>query len=587
MIVGGDLAAPSVVERSVLAAIDRLVPVGDRTARGLVLLGGRPRADVARLLVAAARGRAGGWPAGGVYVDGAWKEEFGLAVIEALAAGLVVVAPSTGGPPTYVDDGDIGVLVDPDADLGRAIGRAFALVDRPGPRRTSARRMIEQRILGDDDGRRTRRPLPGAGDTAVNLLVISPEYASHYGPLAVLAGEAAARRGAGRRRHGAEPARPCRGRRLRVAAAAPRGRLEPGLVTDSPAIRRVHRRDPCRPLATIRHPGARPVSATCCGTLSGVAGDIGGLCAELDPDDVLVDHVSFGSTLAMYATGRPFVTLVPGHPSQLPVGAERYGIPPRWPTVHDTGSVRAGRARAARRPRHRRVHRPLERRACGRRAWAPPARRRVPGPRPARAVQQRRAASTRTRAVTCSRQRHRFVGPLVRAEALPDALRSWAEPSNDRPQVFVALGTFLSHALRTCSCAHRGRAARTCDVRAAIATGATPPRLLGPVPDDWIVAPALPQVAMLRSADLAIHHGGNNSVQESLAAGVRQLVLPMSTDQFANAADLERTGVAVAASPNDTTAVGLAAAISTSLAGGRSSPVVAPTRRWLLAAPCA
>ena len=34
----------------------------------------------------------------------------------------------------------------------------------------------------------------------------------------------------------------------------------------------------------------------------------------------------------MYATGRPFVTLVPGHPSQLPVGAERYGIPPRWPT---------------------------------------------------------------------------------------------------------------------------------------------------------------------------------------------------------------------------------------------------------------
>ena len=62
---------------------------------------------------------------------------------------------------------------------------------------------------------------------------------------------------------------------------------------------------------------------------------------------------------------------------------------------------------------------------------------------------------------------------------------------------------------------------------------------LGPIPDDWIVAPTLPQVAMLRGADLAIHHGGNNSVQESLAAGVRQLVLPMSTDQFANAADLE------------------------------------------------
>ena len=89
VIVGGDLAAPSVVERSVLAAIERLVPVDDERRSGLVLLGGRPHADVARLLVAAARGRAGGWPAGGVYVDGAWKEEFGLAVLEALAAGLV------------------------------------------------------------------------------------------------------------------------------------------------------------------------------------------------------------------------------------------------------------------------------------------------------------------------------------------------------------------------------------------------------------------------------------------------------------------------------------------------------------------
>lgn len=148
VIVGGALDEPSSIERTVLAAIERLVPVGDARRRGLQLLGGRPRADVARLLVSAARGRPTCWPAGGVYVDGAWKEEFGLAVIEALAAGLVVVAPSTGGPPTYVDDGDIGVLVDPDADLGAAIRRAFGLVGRPG-RAGRARRLIEQRYSVD------------------------------------------------------------------------------------------------------------------------------------------------------------------------------------------------------------------------------------------------------------------------------------------------------------------------------------------------------------------------------------------------------------------------------------------------------
>ena len=144
VIVGGDLAAPSVVERSVLTAIERLAPEGDPRRSGLVLLGGRPPRMSPGCWSPRRVGRVGNWPAGGVYVDGAWKEEFGLAVIEALAAGLVVVAPSTGGPPTYIDDGDMGVLVDPDADLGHAIGRAFALVDRPG-RAVRARRLIEQR----------------------------------------------------------------------------------------------------------------------------------------------------------------------------------------------------------------------------------------------------------------------------------------------------------------------------------------------------------------------------------------------------------------------------------------------------------
>ena len=148
VIVGGDLRDPSATERSVLAAIERIVPAADRPRSGLQLLGGRPRADVARLLVSTVSGRVGCWAAGGVYVDGALKEEFGLALLEALASGLVVVAPSTGGPPTYIDDGDTGVLVDPNADLGPAIARAFALVDRSG-RAGRARWLVEQRYSVD------------------------------------------------------------------------------------------------------------------------------------------------------------------------------------------------------------------------------------------------------------------------------------------------------------------------------------------------------------------------------------------------------------------------------------------------------
>ena len=59
---------------------------------------------------------------------------------------------------------------------------------------------------------------------------------------------------------------------------------------------------------------------------------------------------------------------------------------------------------------------------------------------------------------------------------------------------------------------------------------------------------------------------GNNSAQEALAAGVRQLVLPFSTDQFSNGADLERIGAACVLSPNEVTAADLAVAIDVEIA---------------------
>ena len=146
VIVGGALDDPSPIEASVMAAIDDAVPAEMRD--GLVLLGGRPRTDVATLLTAAASGHGSAWSAGGVYVDGALKEEFGLALLEALAAGLVVVAPSIGGPPTFVDDGRTGVLVDPDDDLADGIRHAVELVDLPG-RAEDAATMVERRYSID------------------------------------------------------------------------------------------------------------------------------------------------------------------------------------------------------------------------------------------------------------------------------------------------------------------------------------------------------------------------------------------------------------------------------------------------------
>jgi glycosyltransferase involved in cell wall biosynthesis len=133
VIVGGDLTDPSPEEREQLEAIAELVE-DSPAADGLVLPGHRPNDEVARWLAVARAGLAPAIAPGGVYVCASLKEEFGLALLEALAAGLVVVGPDAGGPPTYVEHGRTGLLVDPSRPecLARAVADALDLAVAPG-----------------------------------------------------------------------------------------------------------------------------------------------------------------------------------------------------------------------------------------------------------------------------------------------------------------------------------------------------------------------------------------------------------------------------------------------------------------------
>ncbi|MGR0320647.1 glycosyltransferase [Agromyces sp. ZXT2-3] len=154
LVVGGDLDAPSADEREQLGRIDAAVPVGDRARRGLMLPGHRPNEVVARWLAAARIGVPGLVAPDGLYVCASLKEEFGIALLEALAAGLFVVAPESGGPATYVDDGETGVLTatwDP-ARLGAALDGALDAAGRPDVddgvdgRAERAREMVRSRF---------------------------------------------------------------------------------------------------------------------------------------------------------------------------------------------------------------------------------------------------------------------------------------------------------------------------------------------------------------------------------------------------------------------------------------------------------
>ena len=149
LVVGGDLAAPSEEEREQLAAIDAIIAPADRASRGLIVPGHRPNGVAAEWLAAARFGLPGFAAAGGAYVCASVKEEFGLAILEAMATGLVVVAPDAGGPATYVVDGDLGFLA-PTADparLGEAITRALARAAEPDADRAErSYRLVAERF---------------------------------------------------------------------------------------------------------------------------------------------------------------------------------------------------------------------------------------------------------------------------------------------------------------------------------------------------------------------------------------------------------------------------------------------------------
>ncbi|MGS0688534.1 glycosyltransferase, partial [Nakamurella sp. GG22] len=150
LIAGGDLENPSSDERGQLAAIEAVIAQNLEAATGLVLAGHRPNGVVAEWMAAAHLGLRGAVAPGGVYVCGSLKEEFGLALIEALAAGLVVVGPEGGGPATYIEEGVTGFLVDTRSphDVGAGIGAAFDLVGKPddGERVARARDLVAERF---------------------------------------------------------------------------------------------------------------------------------------------------------------------------------------------------------------------------------------------------------------------------------------------------------------------------------------------------------------------------------------------------------------------------------------------------------
>ncbi|MHC0433414.1 glycosyltransferase [Streptomyces sp. O3] len=143
----------------------------------------------------------------------------------------------------------------------------------------------------------------------------------------------------------------------------------------------------------------------------------------------------------------------------------------------------------------------------------------------------------------------RFVGPALGArDDIPGFSWEWADRDDGRALALISLGTANTEVgarfLTACVQAVRARSDR---LRAIVVD---PGRVLGPQPsdpfdDDVLIQPAVPQLALLARADVAVCHAGHNTVTEALWHGVPLVVAPIRDDQPVVAAQVTAVGAGV------------------------------------------
>ncbi len=110
VLIGGNLDAPNSIERRMLADIKATLSRSPEAQGRFCLLPALPNAEVRQLERDLVRSVVADRPH--VYVCSSVKEEFGIAILEAMDAGLLVFGPEEGGLSSYIASGVNGFLID-------------------------------------------------------------------------------------------------------------------------------------------------------------------------------------------------------------------------------------------------------------------------------------------------------------------------------------------------------------------------------------------------------------------------------------------------------------------------------------------
>ena len=137
-----------------------------------------------------------------------------------------------------------------------------------------------------------------------------------------------------------------------------------------------------------------------------------------------------------------------------------------------------------------------------------------------------------------SQEQYKFLGPSI-YERKGEVLNF---VKGQRPIVYISLGTVIKGAVsffQNCLEAFRDE-----NIDIILSVGEKfDCRKLKNIPSNIHIYNFVPQLEVLKKADVFVTHGGMNSVSEALVYGVPMVVIPFSSDQPVNAGCIEKLGV--------------------------------------------
>ncbi|NBI27595.1 macrolide family glycosyltransferase [Chengkuizengella marina] len=118
------------------------------------------------------------------------------------------------------------------------------------------------------------------------------------------------------------------------------------------------------------------------------------------------------------------------------------------------------------------------------------------------------------------------------------------EKLEDKPLVYISLGTIFNDRLDMYKSFIKAFSDE--DIQVIMSVGQKVNiEELGYIPQNFTVKNVVPQLEVLKQADVFITHGGANSVHESINFLVPMVVLPQNFDQFMGAMAVERVGTGI------------------------------------------